>query len=54
MSRGQPNGFPRSLSLPEQVEGQLIKYCIEVDARYGLKRNYVKRIAFQLAIRNGI
>jgi hypothetical protein len=27
-----------------------LKYCIEVDSRCGLRRNYVKCIALQLAI----
>jgi hypothetical protein len=40
--------------LPDHMESELVKYCIEMDARYyGLRRNDVKRMAFQLAIRNG-
>jgi hypothetical protein len=41
--------------LPGHIESELVKYCIEMDARYyGLRRNDVKRMAFQLAIRHGI
>jgi hypothetical protein len=41
--------------LPDHIEGELMRYCIEMDARhYGLRRNDVKRMAFQLAMRNGI
>jgi hypothetical protein len=41
--------------LPNHTESELAKYCIEIFARfYGLRRNDVKRMASQLAIRNGI
>jgi hypothetical protein len=41
--------------LPDHIESELVKYCTAVDARYyGLRRNDVKRMAFQLAIQNGI
>jgi hypothetical protein len=45
----------RWLFLPDHIERELVKYCIEMDARYyALRRNDVKRMAFQLAIRHGI
>jgi hypothetical protein len=33
--------------LPDHVESELLKYCIEMDARYyGLRRNDVQRVPF--------
>jgi hypothetical protein len=41
--------------LTDRMESDVVKYCIQMDTRYyGLRRNDVKRMAFQLAIRNGI
>jgi len=40
--------------LPSATENKLLKYCIIKDQRYyGLRRQDVKRMAFQLAITNG-
>jgi hypothetical protein len=39
--------------LRKDVDSQLVKYCIELDAiYYGLRRNDGKRMAFQLTVRN--
>jgi antitoxin component YwqK of YwqJK toxin-antitoxin module len=38
--------------LSDRIESELVKYCIEVDSIYGLRRNDAKCIALQLAIRN--
>jgi hypothetical protein len=41
--------------LPSELEYKLLEYCIIMDQRYyGLRRQDIKRMAFQLAIRNGL
>jgi hypothetical protein len=41
--------------LPEHTGGETVKYCNEIDAKYyGLQIEDVMRMAFQIAIRNGI
>jgi len=37
------------------LENELVKYCLEMDATYyGLRRRDIKRMAFQLALRNNL
>jgi hypothetical protein len=44
----------RRTLLPSAIENKLLEYCIIKDQRYyGLRRQDVKRMAFQLTIRNG-
>jgi hypothetical protein len=41
--------------LSNDIEELLVKYCVEMDARfYGLRRKDISRMAFQLAMQNGI
>jgi hypothetical protein len=41
--------------LPSELENKLVEYCINMDRiYYGLRRQSIKRMAFQLAIRNGL
>lgn len=41
--------------LPSELENLLVKYCMQMDERYfGLRIADVKRMAFELAIRNGL
>jgi hypothetical protein len=41
--------------LPDDIDTELEKHFTELDSRYyGLRRDYVKRTGFQLAIRNCI
>ena len=45
----------RRTVLPSELENKLLEYCIIMDQRcYGLRRQDIKRMAFQLAIRNGL
>ena len=44
----------RRTLLPSALENKLLEYCIIKGKRYyGLRRQDVKRMAFQLPIRNG-
>jgi hypothetical protein len=41
--------------LPEYLEDELVKYCKLMDERFfGLRRSDIRRMAFQLAIRNNL
>jgi hypothetical protein len=41
--------------LPSEVENKLVEYCITMAQRYyGLRRQDIKHMSFQLAIRNGL
>jgi len=41
--------------LPSELENKLVEYCISMDQRYyGLRSQDIKRMTFQLAIRNGV
>jgi hypothetical protein len=41
--------------LPTELENKLVEYCIIMDRMYyGLRRQSIKRMAFQLAIINGL
>ena len=41
--------------LPSELENKLVEYCVIMDRNYyGLRRQDIKRTAFQLAIRNGL
>ncbi|KAJ4425867.1 hypothetical protein ANN_27493 [Periplaneta americana] len=41
--------------LPEKIEKELVEYCLLMESKfYGLTRNDIRRIAYQLAVRNGI
>ncbi|KAJ4425741.1 hypothetical protein ANN_27937 [Periplaneta americana] len=41
--------------LPEKIEEELVEYCLLMESKfYGLARNDIRRIAYQLAVRNGI
>jgi len=43
----------RKTVLPSELENKLVEYCIIMDqCYYGLRRQDIKRMAFQLAIRN--
>jgi len=45
----------RRTVLPSELENKLVEYCIIMDQSYdGLRRQGIKRVAFQLAIRNGL
>ncbi|KAI4468483.1 tc5 transposase dna-binding domain [Holotrichia oblita] len=45
----------RKPTLPQHLEDLLVKYCVEMDSRfYGLRRRDIKKMAFQLAIKNGL
>jgi len=45
----------RRTVLPSDLEDKLVEYCITLDQRYyGLRRQDIKSMAFQLAIRNGL
>ena len=45
----------RRTALPSELENKLLEYCIIMDQRiYGLRRQDIKRVAFQLVIRNGL
>jgi len=45
----------RKTVLPSELENKLVEYCIIMDqSYYGLRRQDIKRMAFQLAIRNGL
>jgi len=45
----------RRTVLPSEPDNKLLEYCIIMDQRYyGLRRQDIKRIAFQLAIRNDL
>jgi hypothetical protein len=45
----------RRTTLPSELENKLVEYCITMDQRYyGLRCQDIKRMAFQLAIRNGV
>jgi len=45
----------RRTILPSELENKLLEYCIITDqSYYGLRRQDIKRMAFQLAIRNGL
>ena len=45
----------RKTVLPSELENKLIEYCIIMDQSYdGLRRQDIKRMAFQLAIRDGL
>jgi len=44
----------RRIVLPSELENKLVEYCITMDQRYyGLRRQDIKHMAFQLAVRNG-
>ncbi|XP_069669360.1 uncharacterized protein [Periplaneta americana] len=41
--------------LPPELENMLVKYCLQMDERFfGLRVSDMKRMAFELAIRNGL
>ena len=41
--------------LPDYLEEELVKYCVVMDERFfGLRRSDIRRMAFQLAIRNNL
>lgn len=41
--------------LSENIEELLVKYCVDMDSRYfGLRRKDITRMAFQLAMHNGV
>nr|CAD7576217.1 unnamed protein product [Timema californicum] len=41
--------------LPQVLEEKLVQYCVQMDERFfGLRRSDIKRLAFQLAIQNGL
>jgi hypothetical protein len=45
----------RRTVLPSELENKVLEYCIIMDQRhYGLRRQDIKRMAFHLAIRNGL
>ena len=45
----------RKTVLPSELENKLVEYYIIMDqSYYGLRRQNIKRMAFQLAIRNGL
>jgi len=45
----------RKTVLSSELENKFVEYCIIMDQSYdGLRRQDVKRVAFQLAIRNGL
>lgn len=45
----------RKPTLPQHLEDLLVKYCVEMDSRfYGLRRRDIKKMAFRLAIKNGL
>jgi hypothetical protein len=45
----------RRTILPSELQNKLVEYCIIMGQRYyGLRRQDIKRMAFQLAIRNGL
>jgi hypothetical protein len=45
----------RSTVLPSELENGLVEYCIITNRRYyGLKRQEMQRMAFQLTIGNGL
>lgn len=45
----------RNTILSKEIEDSLFQYCIDMDRRYfGLTAADVRRLAYQLAIRNGI
>jgi hypothetical protein len=45
----------RRTVLPSELENKLVEYCIIMGQRYyGLRRQNIKRMALQLAIRNGV
>jgi hypothetical protein len=45
----------RKTVLPSELENKLVQYCIIMDqCYYGLRRQDIKRMAFQLAVRNGL
>ena len=45
----------RKSALPKEIEDELAEYSIIMEERYyGLTRRDVRRMAYQLAVRNGI
>ena len=45
----------RRTVLPSELENKLVDYCIIMDQKYyGLRRQEIKCVAFQLAKRNGL
>ena len=45
----------RKTVLPSELENKLVEYCIIMDQSYDEQRRQdIKRMAFQLAIRNGL
>lgn len=45
----------RKPTLPADLEKDLVEYCVLMESKlYGLTRNDIRRMAFQLATRNGI
>ena len=45
----------RKTVTPSELENKLVEYCIIMQqSYYGLRRQDIKRVAFQLAIRNGL
>ena len=45
----------RKTVLPSEIENKLAENCVIMDQSYnGLRRQDIKRMAFQLAIRNGL
>lgn len=41
--------------LPKEIEADLVDHCVEMDKRfYGLRASDIRRLAFQLAIRNSL
>ena len=45
----------RRTILPSKLENKLVEYCITVDQRYyGLRRQDIRRMAFQLTKINGL
>ena len=45
----------RKTVLPSELENKLVQYCIIMgQSYYGLRRQDIERMAFQLAIRNGL
>ena len=45
----------RKTVLPSDLENKLVEYCIIMNqSYYGLRRQDIKRMAFQLEIRNGL
>jgi hypothetical protein len=45
----------RRAVLPSELENKLVEYCMTMDQRYyGLRHQNIKRMAFHLAIRNGL